>query len=329
LKYFITGSTGFIGSALANKLAVEGHTVHALVRSEKKAEVFNDRNIKIFKGDLDDKTALRNAMQECNVVFHLAAYAQVWSKDPDASTKINIEGTKNVIEAAINSGVDKFVFTSTAGTIEPSDDNKASDESTPRKSPYFNEYEKTKARAEEEVLAYTEKGIEVIIVNPSRVYGPGLMSDSNAVTLMIKKYNEGKWRLIPGNGSKIGNYVYIDDVINGHILASKVGKSGEKYILGGENLSFNEFFDILKSITGKSFFLFRVPYIVMLISANLHFALSRLTGKRPRITPAWIRKYLSHWMLSSAKAEKKLSYTITPFEEGAKKTLRWIKENDI
>jgi NAD+-dependent farnesol dehydrogenase len=329
MNYFITGITGFIGSNLASYLLAEGHQVNAIVRNYTDTKSFNHPNLHLFVGDLHDNAVLRKAMKDCQQGFHLAAFAKPWAKNPNTYYRINVEGTINVFESAKKTGIEKIVFTSSAATISPSNGKIPSHESTMRKEPYFNEYETTKSEAEHIATEYSKNGLPVVIVNPSRVYGPGPLNASNSITKMIKGYCNGKWRIIPGNGEKIGNYVYIDDVVNGHILAAEKGRAGEKYILGGENLSFDDFFSTLEDVTGIHRNMVHLPLFVMFAAAKLMEWQNPVTGIPPVITAPWVRKYLRDWCLSSAKAERELGYSITPFKDGVRKTIGWLMESSI
>lgn len=327
MKYLITGATGYIGTQLAKRLVTDGHQVHALYRDESKtAEIKGLKGLTLYQGDLLDKTSLEKAVRGCDGVFHVAAFAKPWDKDPSTFYKYNVEGAVNVFEASKKAGVRRIVFTSTAGVISPSN-GVASDENTVRKLDYFTEYERSKAQAEEEARRFNSKGLEVVTVNPTRVYGPGLLSDSNGVTRMVKLYIKGRFRLLPGNGKSIGNYAYIDDVVEGHLLAMTHGKAGERYILGGDNISFSEFFNLLSDLTGKSVHLYKLPIPVMNIAAKFMEIRANLTGKPPILTPPWVKKYLYNWELSSEKAKREIGYKPLPIEDGMSKTVDWILRN--
>jgi nucleoside-diphosphate-sugar epimerase len=265
-------------------------------------------------------------MEGCDFVFHLAAYAQVWSKDPGLFHEINYKGTLNVLDEAEKAGVERIVVTSTAGVFGPSDSNVV-DENTKRQVPYFTLYEKTKADAEELIIGRAAKGMDVVIVNPTRVYGPGLLNISNSVTRIIKSYIEGKFRFLPGNGESIGNYVFIDDVISGHILALEKGVAGERYILGGDNVSYKQLFKVISELSGRKYRLFRFPLNLMLFVSFIMLVMARVFGLKPLITPGWVRRYNYNWMLSSNKAREQLGYKITPLRDGINKTLDFIREN--
>ena len=326
MNILITGATGFIGTSLALKLAEKGHCVHALYRSEEKARAIAHPNVSLFKGDITDYHSVENAVRSCEVIFHLAAYARAWAKDVATFSRINVKGTANVLDAAQKEGVRKIVFTSTAGVLGPSNGELVTEE-TQRKTEFFNEYELTKALAEEKVLEYIHKGLEIVIVNPTRVYGPGILSGSNGVTKMIKLYSEGKFRWIPGNGESIGNYVYVDDVVEGHILALEKGRSGERYILGGCNVSFNGFFELLAKVSGQKLRMMKLSLPIMLGIAYLYSLRTKALGIPPLITSAWVKRYLYNWEISSVKALKQLNYQKTPLDEGFRKTLHWLKSN--
>src|SRR6056297_600063 len=252
MKFFITGATGFIGSKLALELAHQGHYVNALVRTKQKESLIKHSNIRIIHGDITDINSLRKGIKETDGIFHLAALAKPWVKDKLLYNKINVEATHAILTLAKENQVNKIVFTSSAGTLGPSIDNSVNEE-TPRKTNFCNEYESTKFMAEKIAKDFVLKGLNVVIVHPSRVYGPGLLSKSNSTTIMIKNYLHGKWRIIPGDGKKTGNYVFIDDVIDGHIKAMERGTKGSQYILGGENASYITFFNIISRISNKNY----------------------------------------------------------------------------
>jgi NAD+-dependent farnesol dehydrogenase len=327
MNVFLTGATGYIGQHLAFALAQAGHQVQALVRSPEKANLIQHPNITLTKGEVEDAAALEKAMAGCKAVFHLAAYARVWAPDPGTYHRINVTGTENVLKAALANKVKRVVVTSTAGVFGPSGKFPVTEEQQ-REVPFFNEYEETKRISEEICQAYARKGLEVVVVNPSRVYGPGLGTESNPVTRMIDLYVHGSWRWIPGDGQGIGNYVYIDDVVNGHLLAYERGRSGEIYLLGGENASYDTFFQKVREISGIQRSFVRVPLRFLLLLGNLMVAWTKITGRPPLITPAWVRKYLYHWEVSSQKAIKELGYSITPLAEGIAQTIDWLKKND-
>lgn len=325
MKVFITGATGYIGQRLALNLADAGHQVRALVRSPAKAGTIQHPNISFIEGSLSDGPALEAGTAGTDAVFHLAAYARVWAADPATYENINVEGTENVLQAALNNKVKKVVVTSTAGVVGPSGRAPAAEDSE-RQAPFFNEYEETKHRSEQVCREYARRGLEVVVVSPARVYGPGLGSESNPVTKLIDRFVHGSWRWVPGDGKGIGSYAFIDDVVAGHLLALEKGRSGEVYLLGGENASYSNFFGKLQQVSGVRKRLIHVPLGVLLLLSNLMVLWARLTRKPPLITPKWVRKYLYDWEVSSQKAINELGYPVTSLEEGIAQTIVWLKE---
>jgi nucleoside-diphosphate-sugar epimerase len=328
MRVFMTGASGFIGSKLAFRLAEENHRLTVLMRDPSKAEEFASAGMTVIYGDLSDRAKLKAAMKDCDWVFHLAAFTRPVSSDPGLPHKINVEGTRNVLEAAKEQSVKKVIITSTAGTMGHSPDGQPVDE-TVRSDPEHNtEYERTKAFSEKLALDYSTYNLEIVVVNPTRVYGPGKMTVSNSLTKIIRLYGRGLWRIIPGDGESTGNYVFIDDVVRGHMLAAVHGSGGERYILGGENIKYNDLFNILGDLYGRKRTLFKIkePSLKRIVkTVGLY---SKLTGTPAVISSEWIDKYLRNWIVSSNKAETFLNYKITPFREGAAKTIQWLRSNN-
>jgi farnesol dehydrogenase len=328
MKIFITGFTGYIGQKLALRLAADGHIIHALVRDEQKGKsLLGQPNILLFPGDILDPNSLLTAMAGCEQVYHLAALASVWHKDPKSFHLINVIGLQNVLDACLQLGIINVLFTSTAGVVGDSVDGKPVCELTNPAPKLETLYEQSKVEAEQLLKAYIPKGIRGIIVNPSRVYGPGLLTESNGFTRLMKMYINGHWKIKPCNGKSIGNYVYIDDTINGLLAAMEKAKPGERYLLGGVNATYNEFFSLVDELTGVKRKMYNVPLPVMLFLSRVQLIMARLFGKQPMITPPFVRKYNKHWIVSSQKAQKEIGYTITPLQQGVTKTLDWLNQS--
>lgn len=322
----VTGATGYIGSKLAAQLAAGNDEIRLLCRKDPGLDAFKKENIRIYKGDINNQASLDAAMQGADQVYHLAAYARIWAKDPSVFETINVEGTRNVLEAARKAGVRKIVYTSTAGVIGPSRDHPMR-EQDPRITGFFNPYEETKARAEKIALQFAQEGLDLCILNPSRVYGPGFDTGSNPFTKIVEMYLKGKWKLIPGKGEDIGSYCYIDDVVEGHILAMQKGRRGERYIFGGDNATFNHFMDLVKQYSGLDHPLKNVPFSLLTVFSYIQLWRAKLTGRPPMITPDWVRKYDYDWALDSSKAVRELGYRVRPLSEGLRTTVDWVKEN--
>jgi farnesol dehydrogenase len=327
-RVFVTGATGFLGMSLVKRLLEEGNMVHALYRSEEKIRGWEESNLFFFKGSLGDRDSIERAMRECSQVYHLAAFASVWAKDPKAFYRENVDGTVHVLEAALKNNVKRLVFTSTAGVLGPSNGTPNTEEKQ-FSGQHFTHYDRSKDQAEGKVREYCKKGGEAVIVNPSRIYGPGNLSQSNSVSRMIASYLRGKWKIIPGDGTSIGNYVYVEDVVSLLLIAMEKGLPGERYLAGGENLSFNGFFEILSRISGRKHRMYRLPVGLMMAVAGTMQAIANLTGWPPAITPAFVRRYNQNWAISIDKSIGQLGYNPLSFEEGLIKTIEWIKSQHL
>jgi nucleoside-diphosphate-sugar epimerase len=326
MSILITGATGYIGSALTFKLAEKGQDVRILCRKMPEQPEFRKPNIKMVLGDIHDKAALREAMSGIRQVYHMAAFARLWSKDKNTFHDINVEGAANVFQAALEAGVQKLVHTSTAGVIGPSDD-KPMTEDRPRITGYFNLYESTKAESERLAAEYTAKGLPVVVVNPSRVYGPGLDTVSNPVTKIVERYIKGDWKVTPGSGNDVGSYCYIDDVVDGHIGAMEKGRPGERYIMGGVNATYNELLGTISRLSGVHNKQYHVPFFLLKLASRIMLFRAELTGSPPLVTPDWVAKYAFNWALDSSKAQREIGYAIRPLAEGIGSTIEWVRKN--
>ncbi|MCX7985829.1 MAG: NAD-dependent epimerase/dehydratase family protein [Bacteroidales bacterium] len=328
MKVFVTGGTGFIGEKLIRHLLNKGFEVNALYRSEKKKNQLGLVQVNWIQGDITDESCLNRGMEGCDAVFHVAAYAVAWEEHPGDFRKYNVQGTVNVMNAALNNKIKKVVFTSTAGIFGPSFHGTINEKSV-SPIPHFTGYERSKAEAEYVIINeyIKKKGLNVVIVNPTRVFGPGALNQSNSTTLMIKKYIEGKWHFLPGDGRAIGNYAFIDDVVEGHLQALEKGRTGENYILGGENISYQKFFDIVSQVSNKKYRLIPIPVTLMLGVAYCFVGLNKIYSRfLPPITPAHVSKFSYNWETSCNKAINELGYKITPFEQAVKKTVLYFKQ---
>jgi nucleoside-diphosphate-sugar epimerase len=317
MKVFVSGGTGYIGSQLIKKLLQTDHEVVALYRGDTPA--VEHKNLSWKKGSLDDPQSLTELLKGCKGVYHSAALAKMWHKKKNAFFDVNVNGTKHLIQAAKESGVENFVFTSSAVVMSSSVSTPVV-ESDPLVEPLDEEYAVTKYLAERLVMQAAEPGFKTVVVNPPRVYGP---SDAgfSAVNNLAKNYLKNAFYFMPGNGSYIGNYVYIDDVVNGHMAAMQKGVSSHRYILGGENHSYVSVFDTLEQLTSKKRKGIGVPFTMMKLVAVAEETKAKLTGFAPWITIPMVRKLFSHRELSSDKAVKEIDYKMTSLAEGLEKTI--------
>ena len=328
MSTLITGATGYIGSVLTHQMAIQGEQIHLLCRKDPGIKEFKQPNIKIFEGDITEPGSVQKAMQGVDKIYHMAAYARVWAKDKSVFHKINVDGTKNIFKAALDNGIKKVVYTSTAAVIGPSAA-KPMRETDPRITAIFNPYEETKTQAEKVAQEYVQRGLPIVVLNPSRVYGPGLDTGSNPYTKIMELYLKGKWKIIPGSGNDIGSYCYIDDVVEGLFKAMEKGRSGERYIFGGINATFNELINAIRRTSGIDKKLRHIPFSILSILSHLQVAYANLTGKPPMITPDWVKRFDYDWALDSSKAIAELGYRIRPLEEGVAQTIAWLKKNRV
>jgi len=324
-RVFVTGATGFIGTKLVNALVKKGYQVNALSRSTSNRDGLQHESVKIVQGDILDRGSLVRGMKGCTRVYHLAAYAKNWAPDRKVYFEQNVDGMHNVFEAAKSVGARKIVFTSTIVTLGPTPPGQVGSEKSVRMTErYYTEYEESKAVAEREALNLASKKLPVVIVNPTRVYGPGKLTEGNSVSLMIDMYDRGKVPVLLNNGINVGNYVFVDDLVRGHILAMEKGKIGERYILGGENASLRRIFELVDKASGKKHFQVNLPPGVGMGYGRFEKLKAQWFGWYPQITPGWVETYLQDWAYSSKKAERELGYTITPLADGIRMTYDWI-----
>lgn len=249
MKAFVTGGTGFIGRRVIDKLLDRGYDVYALVRNPSAARDLQAKGVRLVEGNITYRDSMRTAMQGSDVVFHIAGWYKMGSRDQSQAEAINVDGTRNVLELAHELGVPRIVYTSTVGVFG---DTKGAlvDESyrMPADQPFLTEYERTKWKAHYEVaLPLIEKGAPVIIVQPGGVYGPG---DPSLIGEMMRAYLRGLFPILPGPEMTL-TYAHVDDVAEGIILAAEKGKIGESYILAGPAIPMGEMVQIWAEVTGR------------------------------------------------------------------------------
>ena len=337
-KVFVTGANGFIGTQLVATLVQRGQAVRALSRRANPRPDpppgfgWTDGGplasplVEWVRGDITDRDSLVRGMEGCAQVYHLAAYAKNWAPDPRIFFQMNVEGMRNVFDAAAQRGVERVVWTSTVVTLGPTPAGQVCDEQSPRiNSRYFTEYEESKSIAEQEALERAKQGFPVVIVNPTRLYGPGHLTDGNSVSRLIDEYDRGLVPILLNFGRNVGNWAYIDDVVGGHILAMEKGRIGERYILGGENASLKEFFRLVRMVSGRRHVQVPVLRYTPLAFAWLMKKRADWFGIAPPITPGWVRTFLVDWVYSTKKAERELGYHVTPLVEGLWRTYEWLQ----
>ena len=327
MKVLVTGASGYIGNKLAHTLAARGKQVHALIRSGDVKKLFRHPNITAFIGDVCREDSIAEAIEGCTQVYHVGAKVGAWAKDPSVFYDVNVEGTRKLLDAAIRAGVEKYVFTSTIGVFGPADTVPVT-ENDIRKIPFQIDYDRSKKLAEDVVLSYAGKGISPVIVSPSRVYGPGKTSSSLAANAIIDTFLRKKITFIPYPGTYKVCFAYVDDVVNGHILAMEKGRAGETYILGGINISYFDFYDQVRRLSKCKGRIITLRRRSVKFLAHLQQVNHKLTGAAIRFPVKSVDHAFSNYAFSSQKAVDELGYQITPLDEALMQTIQFLKERN-
>jgi nucleoside-diphosphate-sugar epimerase len=327
MRLFISGTTGYIGQKLMEAALKKGYTVHALVRSLPVVPMTVQKNLQYFKGDVTDYDSVTKAMEGCDAVIHTAGITQLWHHDRTVFYRVNVGGTRNVLEAASYHNVKKLVYTSTCGVLGPSLHDPVAEED-PRITPFENDYEISKHCAEELVKEFSRRGLFAVIVSLPRVYGPGLLTQGNPISKLIGDIIKRRIGFMPDAKDVVGNYAFIDDVIEGHFLALQKGLGGEKYNLGGENYSYDEFFAKIKKASPKKIWLLAIPKFVLKFSCGLIYARTLVTRTHSHFTPKVVDRLYQNRAVSCQKAIRQLGYQITPLDSGILQTIHFLKSKN-
>jgi nucleoside-diphosphate-sugar epimerase len=314
MKYFVTGATGFVGGVLVKKLHEQGHEVHASVRDPNQAKELEAIGVKLFQGDVTHKESMREAMQGVDGVFHVAGWYKIGTKDKSDAERVNVQGTRNVLELMQELNIPKGVYTSTCA-INSDTHGKVVDESYRFHGKHISEYDRTKAAAHEVAKEFIAKGLPLVIVMPGLIYGPG---DTSSLRASIIEHLNGQLPMIP---AEAGNCpAHVDDVVQGHILAMDKGRIGESYIIAGDRYLLSDAFKLASQISGK-----RPP---MVAPAQMMKVMSVLARPFDRILPpAYTSEGLRviagvTYMGDNSKARRELGYDPRPFREGWEETVR-------
>ncbi|MCX6035640.1 MAG: NAD-dependent epimerase/dehydratase family protein [Chloroflexi bacterium] len=325
MKAFVTGGTGFVGSAVIRKLLAAGYQVKALVRPGTNTRMLDGLSVERVIGDLSDTAALQQAMTGCEWVFHVAALYAYWGYTWDEFYQSNVEGTRRVLEAVARSGVRHVVHTSSIASLGiPRDGTPGTEETPVTLKDMLSDYKRSKYLAEEVVREFVAQGLPVVTVNPAAPVGVGDHKPTQTGKMIVDFLN-GK---IPAYVDTGLTMVDVDDVANGHLLAMEKGKVGERYILGGENLSLKQVLDLLSEISGRPEVRVRIPRAVALGWAYVDTGLARLNPIHiPAATPAAVHVSKNKEYFSSAKAILELGYSFIPARKALRKAVEWYRVN--
>jgi dihydroflavonol-4-reductase len=330
MNCFVTGASGFIGANLVHELAARGHSVKALVRASSDLRGLQGANFERVEGDVSECDKLKVAMRGCDWCFHVAASYHLWLRDYAPMYAANVEGTRNVIEAAGSASCTRIIYTSTVGCIGypmPAEGRVIpSDETTPCLTAQMsNDYKRSKWQAEQVAVELTRKGLPVIIVNPSAPVGPRDVKPTPTGKMIVDFLN----RAMPAYLDTGLNWVHVRDVAIGHILAAQKGCIGERYILGNAdgNWTMKETLDVLAEITGLPAPKTRIPYFVALAAAHVDETLSRFTAKPPKAPLAGVRMAKYKMFFNPAKAIRELGLPQTPPKQALADAVDWFRAN--
>lgn len=324
MKALVTGATGFIGTSVVRALLSRGHSVRALARPDSDGANLAGLEVEWAPGDVRNLASVRQAMVGCSHVFHAAALYAFWVRPRWLVYETNVDGTRNVLQAAWDAGVERVVYTSSVAALGLRHDGRPADEATPLDPrALVGDYKRSKHLAQQVALEFATRGLPVVIVNPSFPVGPYDRKPTPTGKVIVDFLN----RRMPAYVDTGMNVAAVEDVAVGHLLAAEKGRTGECYILGGENLTMREFLELLAEVTGLPVPRVRLPRLPLFVPAYLNAALCRLTGARPRLTPDALRMARHRMFYDPGKAVQELGLPQTPAREALRRAVAWFREN--
>ena len=325
MKAFVTGATGFVGSHVAELLQQQGAELRLLVRHGSRTENIDFLRAERVQGDLNDFASLRKGMSGCDAVFHVAADYRLWVRDPDSMYRANVDGTLAVMDAARIENVKRVVYTSSVATMGFFSDGTVVDEQTPVDlSHMIGHYKRSKFMAEQAALAAGRAGSPVVVVNPTTPIGERDIKPTPTGRIVVDFLN----RNFPAYVDTGLNLADVKEVARGHLLAWEKAKPGERYILGGENLTLKQILDKLSAISGLPSPSMKVPHGVALgFAAFDELITGYLRGKEPRATVEAVRMGRKKMFASSAKAERELGYRVLAVQDALRRASAWFAQH--
>jgi dihydroflavonol-4-reductase len=319
---FLTGASGFVGSAVARRLLAEGLAVRALVRPGSNRANLEGLDLDLIEGDIRDAALLRKAVRGARYLFHIAADYRLWAPDPNEIIATNTTGTRAAMSAALEAGVERIVYTSSIATLKLSDDGSPADETSPLDEiDAIGAYKKSKVLAErlvEKMVA--EANLPAVIVNPSTPVGPRDVRPTPTGRIVVEAAS-GRMPAYVDTGL---NLVHVDDVAAGHLAALRRGRIGERYILGGENMTLGQMLAEIAHLANRRPPTLKLPRRLIYPIAYGAEAVARITGREPFATIDGLRMAKYKMYFSSAKAERELSYHARPAAEALGDAYLWF-----
>jgi dihydroflavonol-4-reductase len=322
---FVTGATGFLGSHVARVLAEQGAALRLLVRPTSNLKNLEGLKAETAIGDLRDASSLQKAMTGCDTVFHVAADYRLWVQDPEEMYRSNVGGTRAILQAARTNGVERVVYTSSVATMGFTSDGHPADEDSPVSlADMIGPYKRSKFMAEQVALEAGRDGLHVVIVNPTTPVGEQDVKPTPTGRIVVDFLQ----RKFPAYVETGLNLVDVRECARGHIAALEKGRPGQRYILGGENLTLKQILDKLGHITGLPSPKVKLPYFFALATGVVDEAITgRLFGREPRATVDTVRMGKKKMFANSAKAERELGWRIVPVEAALRRAVEWFRNN--
>jgi dihydroflavonol-4-reductase len=330
LKVFVTGATGFLGSHVARALAAQGADLRLLVRPTSDLQNIADVKAERITGDLRDPGSIEKAVSACEAVFHVAADYRLWVRDPEQMYRSNVEGTRTLLEAARKQHVRRVVYTSSVATMGFTSTNghvpgQLADEASPVSlANMIGHYKRSKFMAEQVAFEAAKSGLDVVIVNPSTPIGERDVKPTPTGRIVLDFLK----RKFPAYVATGLNLVDATACAHGHVQALEKGKSGERYILGGENLTLKQILDRLAAITGLKSPTVKLPYVFALATGVVdEMVTGRIFDREPRATIDAVRMGRKMMFVSSAKAERELGWKVVPVDSALRRSVEWFRAN--
>ncbi len=322
---FITGATGFVGSHVARVLAEQGATLRLLVRPGSNTGNLEGLSADCARGDLRDPASVEKAVAGCDVVFHVAADYRLWVRDPEQMYRSNVEGTRTVLEAARKAGVRRVVCTSSVATMGFTSNGHPADEDSPvALEDMIGPYKRSKFMAEQVAIEAAKSGVDLVVVNPTTPVGEKDIKPTPTGRIIVD-FLKKKFPAYVDTGL---NLVDVTECARGHVAALEKGRSGERYILGGENLTLKQILDKLAAITGLPSPKVQVPQFVAMAAGVVDEMITgRLLGREPRATIDEVRMARKKMYVSSTKAERELGWQVVPVDGALKRAVDWFQAN--
>jgi dihydroflavonol-4-reductase len=325
MKCFVTGATGFLGSHVARQLLARGADIRLLVRAASRTDNIDDLPAERALGDLRDAESLRKGMAGCEFVFHVAADYRLWTRNGQELYDSNLEGTRNVLQAARDSGVRRVVYTSSVATMGFGNNGRITDENTPvALANMIGDYKRSKFLAERLVLEAGRNGQNVVMVNPTTPIGERDIKPTPSGQIVVDFLR----RKFPAYVDTGLNLVDVVDCAQGHLLAMEKATPGERYILGGENLTLKQILDKLATVTGLPSPKVKLPYAVAFATGAVDTLVTgKLMKREPRVTLDAVRMGRKKMFVTSAKAERELGWNPHPVNDALRRAVEWFQAN--